>query len=117
MDIRHACVELLALSASGTREWSTVGRRRVGRSELILSEELPVSVTYRKRRAARRDRVPVVFWQFDDWYQAVASGGGSAHDPPPLVPEDGGAGGVEREAWSVENSGQQSVKPKAGNWR
>ena len=46
MAIRHACVELLALSASGTREWSTVGRRRVGRSELILSEELPVSVTY-----------------------------------------------------------------------
>ena len=40
-----------------------------------------------------------------------------SHDPPPLVPEDGGAGGVEREAWSVEDSGQQSVKPKAGSWR
>ncbi|MGZ3415433.1 MAG: hypothetical protein ACXVAT_16570, partial [Isosphaeraceae bacterium] len=69
--------------------------------------------------AARRERVLVGFGQFDGWYQAVASGGGSAHDSPPLVPEDGVAWGVERGAWSVgpEDSGQQSVKPKAGSWR
>ena len=37
MAIRQARLEPLALSASGHREWSTVGQRRVGRNGLILS--------------------------------------------------------------------------------
>ena len=45
MAIRQARLERLALSAPTTREWSTVGRWRVGKSGLIFPQESPGSVT------------------------------------------------------------------------
>src|SRR5208283_3097459 len=44
------------------------------------------------RVAVRRDRVPFGLWQIGCRCQAVASGGGSAHDLTPLAPAEGGVG-------------------------
>ncbi len=56
-----------------------------GLTDWIFPERSPGLVPYLKKEADRRDRAPFGLFQFGCRWQAVASGGGSAHDLTPLL--------------------------------
>ena len=114
MGIRPARLGLLALSASGHERMVNGRAAASGEKWIDLSVGIARFDAILKEGAARRDRAPFVLCQSGGRWQAVASGGGSAHDLTPLVWR--GAWGVRRENSGQGDGGDHPRFPGAKKW-